>query len=384
MEEIEKPIKRLEFVVKISKYCNLRCRYCYEMHNLDKKERMSLIDIRKMFINIAGYAVANGYELVQFIWHGGEPFLIRPDYYREIARLQKDVFGEAMPVKNTVQTNLTVLTEDMIKFIKEDRFFCGIGISFDPYGTERVDKAGRLRNDLVMKNLQTLIDRGIPFGAITVLARDTLCFAVRTFTAFDELHISHRVLPFYMSADDAQVSAHSLTYDEILLAYLQLVDAWLTSKNATVVDPIEEYMIYAEAALADAEKRYFDYLSDELVFIVDVDGGVWGVMGAYDAEAKYGNLFEQDLGKVLASENRRARAGEIERRVALNCGVCEYYGHCSGKHVVHATFEDRKLIDHRGCIVREVIAHILQRYRQTGLDGKFLVPAKQAEPTMVA
>jgi sulfatase maturation enzyme AslB (radical SAM superfamily) len=41
MEEIEKPIKRLEFVVKISKYCNLRCRYCYEMNDLDKKDEAS-------------------------------------------------------------------------------------------------------------------------------------------------------------------------------------------------------------------------------------------------------------------------------------------------------------------------------------------------------
>jgi hypothetical protein len=41
MEEIEKPIKRLEFVVKISKYCNLRCRYCYEMNDLDKRDKAS-------------------------------------------------------------------------------------------------------------------------------------------------------------------------------------------------------------------------------------------------------------------------------------------------------------------------------------------------------
>jgi molybdenum cofactor biosynthesis enzyme MoaA len=33
--------RTLQWVTKITKYCNLRCTYCYEYPDLDKKERMT-------------------------------------------------------------------------------------------------------------------------------------------------------------------------------------------------------------------------------------------------------------------------------------------------------------------------------------------------------
>ncbi|HRD75742.1 MAG TPA: hypothetical protein PK264_07380 [Hyphomicrobiaceae bacterium] len=38
-----------QIVVKISKYCNLRCTYCYEFKDLANKARMSLDKIDRMF-----------------------------------------------------------------------------------------------------------------------------------------------------------------------------------------------------------------------------------------------------------------------------------------------------------------------------------------------
>ena len=274
-------------------------------------------------------------------------------------------------MSNTVQTNLTVLTEDMLSFLQEAKFFSGLGVSFDPYGSQRVDTRGRSRAETVTKNMQTLIDRRIPFGAITVVARDTLHSVIETFKFFDALNMSHRFLPYYRSANPEQMQAHSLTYDEILLSYICLVDSWLVSTNAPGCYPIVEYMIYAQRSIAGAAAEYFDYGQHECVFIVDVDGNTWGVMGDYKSEAKYGNLFEQDFSDVLAGENRARQKVEIDLRVTSHCGSCEYHGACPGQYVVQATAEERKLIDAQGCIVREVISHILQRYEETGLSSTF-------------
>jgi sulfatase maturation enzyme AslB (radical SAM superfamily) len=40
--DIGRKTRQLEFVVKLSKYCNLRCSYCYEFEDLHKKDRMNL------------------------------------------------------------------------------------------------------------------------------------------------------------------------------------------------------------------------------------------------------------------------------------------------------------------------------------------------------
>jgi uncharacterized protein len=332
---------------------------------------MNLGQIREMFRHISTYAAEHGVDAVKFIWHGGEPFLFKPRFFGEIGAAQAVIFDTGVAVSNTVQTNLTVLTEDMLSLLEEGTFFSGLGVSFDPYGSQRVDTRGRSRVETVTKNMQTLIDRRIPFGAITVFARDTVHSVSETFKFFDALNMSHRFLPYYRSANPEQMQAHSLTYDEILLSYICLVDSWLVSTNAPGCFPIMEYMIYAQRSIAGAAPEHFDYGQHECVFIVDVDGGTWGVMGDYKSEAKYGNVFEQDFSDILAGENRARQKAEIDLRATSHCGSCEYYGACPGKYVAQATAEERKLLDARGCVVKEVISHILQRFGETGLSSTF-------------
>lgn len=367
MDQITGVRRRLEFVVKISKFCNLRCRYCYELHDLDKRERMSLEDIRRLSLAAAEHAGLHGHELVHFIWHGGEPLLIKPAYYRQIADIQRSVFAGVCAVRNTIQTNLTLLPEGFLDLVEEG-FFEGVGVSFDPYGSDRVDVRGRRRDEAVIGNLQTLIDRGVPCGAITVLSRGTREAAAATFRVFDALRIPHRFLPYYMSADGEQLASQALTFDEIRQAYFEIVDAWFESNNATAVDPIEEYLRYATDYLRGDRNPVFVPNTDEFVFIVDVDGGLWGVNGAYDPEEKYGDIFADTLAQVLGSANRARLVEQVEARMARTCHVCPYFGSCPGKYVAHATAEERRLLDQHGCLVRETVSHILARLRETGLD----------------
>jgi uncharacterized protein len=42
-----------QWIIKISKFCNLRCDYCYEMPELGNRARMSRDEIVAMFQNMA-------------------------------------------------------------------------------------------------------------------------------------------------------------------------------------------------------------------------------------------------------------------------------------------------------------------------------------------
>ena len=46
-----------QFVFKVSKYCNLRCDYCYEFPHLGDMSRMRVDQIRAAFQNIKGSTV---------------------------------------------------------------------------------------------------------------------------------------------------------------------------------------------------------------------------------------------------------------------------------------------------------------------------------------
>ena len=147
----------------------VRCSYCYEFNELGNKAKIKIDNFVSFFSNVRRYALANDLDSVSFVWHGGEPLLIKLDYYREIGKIQKDIFGDEIRFWNSVQTNLTILTKSHIDFLKSKEFFSRIGVSFDVFGDQRVDIKGALRTDVVLKNMQTLIDQRIGFGAISVL-----------------------------------------------------------------------------------------------------------------------------------------------------------------------------------------------------------------------
>ena len=352
----------IDFVVKLSKYCNLRCSYCYEFEQLGDRRRMSLDSLRAFFAHVADAAGRYGRRRIDFIWHGGEPLLIPLDTYLAIGELQREVIGERAEVLNLLQTNLTVLTDRHLEFLGAKRFFAeGIGVSFDVYGDQRVDVLGQLRTETVLANIQRLREAGIAFGAITVLARNTLPHIEAIFRFYDSLGISFRILPFYKSAFEEQVQAHALDYEEIVGAFCAVFDAWLVSPTATRVFPLDDYLGYALAAIAGGEKRFHDPAQGETVFLVDTDGETYGVADTYAQGHAYGNVFKQDFSDVLASPERTQAVAAANARMEKHCTHCPYHGYCPGTFAADATAEQRRMLDDEGCPVREVIAHMIRR-----------------------
>jgi uncharacterized protein len=307
-----------------------------------------------------------GRRRIDFIWHGGEPLLIPLDFYLQIAELQREVIGERVEVVNLLQTNLTVLTDRHVEFLRSRRFFAeGIGVSFDVYGDQRVDVRGRLRTEAVLENIHRLREAGVTFGAITVLARNTLPHVEAIFRFYDSLGISFRILPFYKSASETQVEAHALGYSEIVGAFNAVFDAWLASPTATRVFPLEDYLAYALAAMAGGEKRFHDPAHGETVFLVDTDGRTYGVADTYAPGRAYGNVFTQDFSDVLASQARAQSVADANDRMGKHCSACPYHGYCPGTFAADATPEQRRMLDSDGCPVRGVITHIIRRVERT-------------------
>jgi uncharacterized protein len=365
--------RRAEFVIKITKYCNLRCSYCYEFPDLGKKERIPLDAIERMFRNVASDPKLSQLNSLEFIWHGGEPFLVPLDYYEAIGALQREIFTDKFVVSNTVQTNLTVLTDRHVALLKSKTFFSSLGVSFDVYGDQRVDVRGRPSTQTVLANLQTLIDNEIEFGVIVVLARNTLPHVRQIIRFFDGLKIGMRFLPFYLNAGekevaDWQIANHALSYSETIEAFKQIFDEWLASPNAIPVDPIDSYIDFAIGHLSGL--RDWTYLKSEIesVFVVNIDGSVWGASEAYVSGKSYGNLFDENFTTILNSSGRRMVVNEAESRIAYYCGQCPYHGACPGHYVGDASPQQQRMLAQSGCPVRELIGYIVEKFEQTGLS----------------
>lgn len=361
--------KTLQVICKISKFCNLRCNYCYEYPDLAKRDRMQLDDIGRMFATLRRYVDENpGTESIVFYWQGGEPLLIKPEVYVAIGELSREAFAGSVSVVHTVQTNLTVMSPPWLDFLSERRFFTDVSISFDVVGEERVDVKGKSKNAAVMANIQKLFDAGISFGAIAVVARHSVDHVRNIYRFYDELGVYMRFLPFYVSASAGQIEAHGLTADQIVGALCAVFDEWISSETATSVEPLNTYLEYALDFVQGIAPRSRDIPLQESMFLVTPNGDTWGIPDMYVPGASYGNIFRDDFADMLRGPARQKALGEARRRMDSVCTSCPYFGPCPGYAVAQASPDERVHIDNSGCMLRAVLDHIVMRLEQAGIQ----------------
>jgi uncharacterized protein len=360
----------LELVVKISKYCNLRCTYCYEFAELGHKRAMTLDQLRTMMMTVKDLAIARKLKRVNFHWHGGEPFMIPLSRWNEIADLADEVFAPetiAFQVTHSVQTNLTILTDGHLEFLKSRRLFQSVGVSFDVVGGRRVDLKGRDSNATVASNVATLMETDVDFGFLAVLSKQTLPHVESIYSAFDKLGVVVRFLPFYVSAFEEQIPVHEVTGPEIATAFKRVFDAWLQSPTATDAVPVDDMMSFALRYLTNTPPRTFDAAKDECVFIINTDGEVYPTSFSNANEGSFGNVFRQSFDEIIESKQRKAATAKSAALVQRYCASCKYKGSCSGFIVSSATRQERGILETSGCYTKEVIDHIVDRITEHGL-----------------
>src|SRR5690348_1073715 len=111
-------VQETVFVVKVSKFCNLRCAYCYEHRELHVRDVMSLETLERLFAGVDTFGdelCARGIApKFSFVWHGGEPLQLPSDYYRRISELQQRHIRR-YAWRDSVQTNLFAINRKSLE-----------------------------------------------------------------------------------------------------------------------------------------------------------------------------------------------------------------------------------------------------------------------------
>lgn len=356
----------VNFFVKVTKFCNLRCKYCYEYPYLGDKRKMEEPEARKMFVNLAEYFSQTGQQ-VHFIWHGGEPFVLPVSYYKDLFEMQAAIFSEyGVTYENSVQTNLTILNEDWLAALKSG-IFDSIGVSIDMIGDDRVNMAGKTVDGKVLDNMQRLIDNDITFGTITVLSAKTQPHILAIYRFFCEINTPCSLIPIQKNAAVARHDFFSLAPEAVVATYIALFETWLTAENAVLIDPIEHYVNSAIKYLSPNKTLlYYQKAVSDSLFIINTDGKVYGDIYAnnFDTDSYYGNIFEERFEDILKSEFYQQIVKQSDKRLAQICGQCPFWGACMGDAVGKGSLEDLTE-DENGrlsCqIVRPFLAYVTEK-----------------------
>lgn len=316
--------------------CNLDCTYCYLPFRASE---------RRMPVGVATAAAAsvNKWAAIaarfSVIWHGGEPLSVGRAH---LAALMAPFTG----VEHHVQTNATLIDDDWCDFFVEHEIRVGVSIDGSAVRTaSRVDRAGRPAYSKIMKGIDTLRRRGLPFAALCVVSEPEPGLAGEIYRFFRDLGCHSLGINV---EEQEGVNRRSNAFDGPAVQgfWAELTAAW---RADPVIESreIEWALWYAGAALGGSADQLLPRHIDPIPTVA-YDGSVvlFSPELAGFSDPRYGtfasgNVRDSTLCELLerVAKGPDGWIAEYLSGVETCRATCAYFGFCGGAHAANRYFE---------------------------------------------
>ena len=340
----------ISVIIKPTLECNISCRHCYHTPEERSPEKMSIDTLERTFAMLA-----EEYESVWFIWHGGEPLLMPFKFYKDAIELQERYFGKASHrVGNTIQTNGTMLDRKFINFCRDKMI--NIGVSFEGQYNDVL----RERTDEVKEKIDYLSDRERVFSVSSTISSETASRQKEIYENFKSNKTAVSFAPV-IPAGCAACGSTVPNVDEYIRSSIECFDEWLFDKDVEI--PLIPHYLYVLNALGEPAESDCAHNSCLTKWVcVYPNGDLYPCGKGCPAEFRLGNILETErISDSFRTEGfGRMISGTVERRnkCIAECGLFKY---CNGGCSIDAYYESG--LNNTGgdsCrIFKEVFGHVL-------------------------
>ena len=152
--------------------CNLDCQYCFFLskEQLYPGSRFRMTD-ELLETYIRQLIESHRTPEVTVAWQGGEPTLMGLDFYRRAIELERRYQKPGTTIRNTMQTNGTLLDDEWCTFFREQGFLIGLSLDGPPemHDAFRKDKGGHPTFEKVMRGATLLQRHRVDFNILTTV-----------------------------------------------------------------------------------------------------------------------------------------------------------------------------------------------------------------------
>lgn len=226
-------------VVKLTDYCNLRCKYCHQ-DALNGKPVLIPMETYKNAVRMILKPSKAPKVFVQF--HGGEPLLCSDEFFKEaVAFAKAELETVDRRVGFYIQTNLTRVTPERERTLRE----LDITISYSLDGPPEISDELRGGGRKIVENWRRMKANGTDAGTICLIQPSNWDRMDEVLKFFHDEGI-HNVRFNLMVPDGRGKEVNTASTDKLFNAKKTVLDYMLETKGQSVVD----------ATLYNAMKRF--------------------------------------------------------------------------------------------------------------------------------
>jgi uncharacterized protein len=367
--------------------CNLDCTYCFYakkagLYPDSATHRMSDAVLERL---VRGYMATTQPQYV-FGWQGGEPTLMGLDFFRRVTDLQAACGRPGAIVANGIQTNGTLITDDLAAHLAQYRFLAGVSLDGPPEFHDRYRQShdGRPTHARVMEGIATLRRHNVEFNILVLVSAANVRHGRQVYRYLKDQGFLHQQ---YIPCQEFDAQGRPLPFaitgrqwGDFMCA---VFDEWIGHDTRKVsvrtFDSILAHWVGEPHTLCHMGTDCCQY------FVVEWNGDVYPCDFFVQPDLKLGNIGDTTWEAMQTSPVYQAFG---KRKSAWNacCARCRHLPVCAGDCLKHrlATGADasrlsllcagwRQFHDHTTSAFRRLAAEVMADRRAAAVDHRRMV-----------
>lgn len=316
----------------IGPICNLSCDYCFYLSKRkiypDKNNFKMDEEVVETFIR--DYIDQDSEEIV-FIWQGGEPTLLGVEFFKKVVDLQKK-HSNGKHIKNSIQTNGTLIDEEWASFFKENEFLVGLSLDGpeEMHNIYRKYKNGEGSFKKVIEGLNILYDYNVDFNILCSVNNINVKYPKDIYEFFKEYGKTNywQFIPIVERNSDNSMASFSVPPEAFGRFLVNIFKRWVKRD----VGKISIQLFDCAFNIIMGKGPSVCIFSEICGFApaLEHNGDLYFCDHFVDKNYLIGNILNQPL-KELVYSKRQRNFGELKVQIPKQCIDCDVKIFCNGE-----------------------------------------------------
>ncbi|MHA2184245.1 MAG: anaerobic sulfatase maturase [Promethearchaeota archaeon] len=310
--------------------CNLRCQYCFyidHLKNVETQPRMSEDILESM---ITGYMQTDQNNNYAFGWQGGEPTMMGLNFFKKVVELQIKYAPPNAVISNGLQTNGTLITNDLAEFFAEYRFLLGVSLDGPQYLHDYYRRTIGLKatHSQVLRGINHLRNHNVEFNILCLVNNKTVKKPGEIYQYLkDEGFLYHQYIPCVEFDEQGKLKPFSITGEDWGDFLCEIFEQWMKEDinkvSIRLFDSILNYLVSGAYSVCYMNNNCCQY------FVVEYDGNVYPCDFFVRKDLLLGNVKTHSWYDLINS-GTYTTFGYQKSEFNNSCNNCPFIAFCHG------------------------------------------------------